>query len=196
MAVVAPVRTSLELLTQLRETTSSQHAELDRAVNGGEASLSPPRYTALLGASLDVLRALERDITRWLRGFDQARRVEQLRADLHVLGLSTIAMPAERVPLDTLSEAWGAAYVVEGSALGGLVLARQLERDVRVDARALSYVRLRGADTAAHWRSFCSALNAWGAQASERERADACSSARNVFRAYRTALETRLSSLR
>lgn len=181
---------ALELLAQLRAVTGAAHAELDRAVTGA-GTLSPVRYAALLYAHLDVLSSLEAELEHYLPGFAAAQRVALLCADLHVLGLGAApARGANRVT--SLGAAWGAAYVIEGSALGGLVLARELKLERSVDARALRYMSLRGAATADHWRSFCRALNAWGAGANEHERATACASACAVFKAYEQALGARL----
>jgi heme oxygenase len=191
MVLSSAVSAPRDLLTQLRETTTAQHAALDHALTGGVPQLSPQRYAVLLGASLDVLSWLEPALEGWLADFAEARRVHRLRSDLEALGRTPAPADAARLRIASPSEAWGAAYVVEGSALGGLVLARAMREDARIEPRALSYVSLRGAGTGAHWRAFCGRLNAWGAGVSEHERATACRAAGDTFRAYRDAVVKR-----
>jgi chemotaxis family two-component system sensor kinase Cph1 len=52
----------------------------------------------------------------------------------------------------------GAAYVLEGSTLGGLVLASHLERTLALPVSALRYLRMRGRQTLREWRRFLAGL--------------------------------------
>ncbi len=108
-------------------------------------------------------------------------RVSQLRSDLESLqryGDEVESIELEPYALDTdfivdRSAALGVSYVLEGSALGGQILSRQLRAGVsrwpaarssatagdRAEDPIDSYFVGRGAETRAYWRAFCVRLN-------------------------------------
>lgn len=58
------------------------------------------------------------------------------------------------------AEALGAAYVLEGSMLGGVVIARMAERRLGLDPEhGGSFFAGHGRDTARSWTAFCAALD-------------------------------------
>jgi heme oxygenase len=62
--------------------------------------------------------------------FEETSRAECLRADLRVLGAPESSVPDCSMPIPELATeagAVGATYVVEGSALGGVIMARTIE---------------------------------------------------------------------
>lgn len=175
---------SNSVLARLRRDTRDQHEALDRSLSVG--GLTQARYVALLSGSLAVLEQLEPRIARLLPEFS-SERIVRLRQDLALL--SANALPDAQAPaIDEHADAWGAAYVVEGSALGGIALAKTARRDQTIDPRALSYLELRGAGTFPHWKEFVARLSAWGDAASESEQERACATARATFDAYARAI--------
>ncbi len=142
----------------LRERTAAAHRQLELAhLHNGAATRAG--YVALLRGSLAAVHAIEPVVTRWLPAAAQPSRVASLRRDLAELGERDDVEPIAVQLADDPATAWGAAYVVEGSTLGGVVLAQQFERALAPAERgATSYLRLRGAGTAAHWRAFVQAL--------------------------------------
>jgi heme oxygenase len=52
--------------------------------------------------------------------------------------------------------------VVEGSALGGVIMARTIEAALGLKGHAQSYLRYRGERTGEAWRRCVSELTAWG----------------------------------
>jgi heme oxygenase len=170
------------LLSTLRRRTAGAHARLD----GGLAragGLGAGRYPAFLRASLAVLGPLEPALARWLPAVVTPSRVAALRADLAALAADAAVAPAEVPALESLAAAYGAAYVVEGSALGGAVLAGRVEaaHGREVPAR---YLRLRGRATAAHWAAFVAELARAERGFDAADRAAACAAACAVFAAY------------
>jgi heme oxygenase len=177
-------RTSV--LAALRAATSEAHAELDSSLALAK-SLTPERYARFLRASLAVVAPLEARIACWL-GFpaDGVFRTTALRADLSSLGAVLEESPATVPSINSLAEAMGAAYVVEGSALGGLVLARTVAKTLGEEAPR-RYLSLRGEDTAGRWREFIVSLEQWGGNAPAHGRVLACEAARQTFAAYASA---------
>lgn len=112
---------------RLRSATADDHARVDAAFGSFDLS-SVNEYTRFLlaqaRACLPVEAALERaGIATLLPDWADRRRGESLRADLAELGIGTIDADEFR-PLRAPAETIGAAYVLEGSKLGGRMLAR------------------------------------------------------------------------
>lgn len=93
----------MAILDELRAATREQHAELD-------ARVDLAHYPQFLVSSLAAVEQVEPAIARWIPY--PVERTPALRADLEELGLSAAA--SEPFSIANPSEAWGAAYVLEG----------------------------------------------------------------------------------
>ncbi len=177
------------LLDALRAHTADDHARLDAALPMQDGRLSPEVYAGFLRASAAAVSQLEPAVARWMGPpADGRARATALAADLESLGLGDAPPLAVEVPQPRdRMEALGAAYVMEGSALGGLVLARRVAE--AIPGATTHYLTLRGPETRAHWRAFMERLGAEGDAASEAERARATAFARETFQAYSRAFE-------
>jgi heme oxygenase len=178
------------LLARLRAETQERHALLDSIVS--DAVLTTRMgYASFLTASLLSVSAIEAGIVLKLSENFLSLRVESLRSDLLALGTST---PQASLPLHradepaTVAAAWGTAYVVEGSALGGLVLAQRVQLALGADV-PLRYLLLRGAGTKAYWREFLSGLSQFALGAPEEAHAQAVAAARRTFDLYSSAFQ-------
>jgi heme oxygenase len=169
-----PART--DLLTALRSATRARHARLDEAIDG---AFTRDRYVAFLGASLAAVEGIEPAIERWRPAGAHPSRRERLRADLRALGApAPVASDALAVADD--SEAVGAAYVLEGSALGGQVLARRVV--AALGEVPMSYLAPQGGPaTGARWKQFLAALERHGAATPASAHARACAAACATF---------------
>jgi len=121
-------------------------------------TLEPALYGRILQAHLSILAPWEHAHAAWLaalpvHGWRYRPRVPALRHDLHALGepLPPVAGAAE-ASIEA-AQAWGMLYVVEGSMLGGRVIARQLRRQQPSLEGALAYFDL-GSEEPAAWRRF------------------------------------------
>jgi heme oxygenase (biliverdin-IX-beta and delta-forming) len=149
------------LLRALRDATSALHCDVERMLPPFD-SLSEAGYAAHLAALAGFHLPLEQRLFAahdWsalgLPDAAERPRGPLLEADLRRLGIDPCALPRCRLVPDVtaLPRALGAMYVLEGSRLGGQVLARQV-------ARAAGHVPTRflagaGARTGARWASFC-----------------------------------------
>ena len=172
------------ILELLRAATRERHAALDATV-GKELALSTASYGRFLSASLRAVVALEGGVERILGPAHHAVREALLRSDLEALGVPPPACCAAADPRNEAS-AFGFAYVLEGSALGGVVLAETVRRALGSEVQT-AYLQLRGSETAARWRWFLSELEAFGELASEDARGDSCLAAIAGFELYRAA---------
>lgn len=113
-------------------------------------------------------------------------RTGRLRADLRCFGRTDAAIDAlpdctALPPLDSADRVTGSAYVLEGAALGGRLIARHLEETLDLHAgKGYSFFSGDGDDTGARWQAFRRVLNAYEPACE----AAVIESARATFRAF------------
>ncbi|MEJ5988814.1 biliverdin-producing heme oxygenase [Ramlibacter sp. PS3R-8] len=145
-------------LAALRAATRDHHLRLDRLMDLrllGDAA----RYATVLQAFDGFLSAWESTVAAGLpaarQPWLQARsRRHFVARDLQVLGIAASTLPVQLTPIATGAAAWGSLYVMEGSALGGRVIARALAaQGLRPDTGA-AYFHGWGESTGPMWREF------------------------------------------
>lgn len=182
------------VLSELRLTTRPDHDRIEDILRLGE-TMPLERYAAILSGFDAFLRVWEPRVhaalperlqswhrARWRGGFASAD-VEWLRA---VAGIEPVAFAADAVaalPLDDLAAVLGSLYVIEGSALGGRVIAPQLKRTLGLAQGAgASYFHGFGGETGLMWNNF-RVLASLEIGESSRGTVLACQSARRTFQA-------------
>lgn len=195
--MLADLSSRPSLLADLRRATHAAHEALDRALDLQSASIDRDRYICFLRGSLRVIEPLEVGVANWLGAAEFATRSACIRDDLAALGAPPVTREANRASspalapaLDSEARALGATYVLEGSSLGGLVLARSLDRRLALGGVALRFLRFRADGTKDHWGRVVARIEAWGARAAASDRADACAAAVATFAAYVDAFES------
>lgn len=143
------------VIQSLREGTAAAHQRLDEAVDLESRVRRPADRGDLVHAFYRFHAAAEsllRPSLTGVEGYDpeQASRLPALRADLEALGISEPATEVTPGPA-TRAEALGWLYVVEGSALGGHVLTRQLAGQ-GTDLTGLGFLGFYGEDVGVRWR--------------------------------------------
>jgi heme oxygenase len=149
------------MLTEvLREQTREQHAQLEA---GNSLPTTEPEYIAQLKTFFGFVEPWERALAQALPEEDPIRAGRQktswLEEDLDFFGVD--AAQRQRLPRATelpslLSrlEVLGAAYVLEGSTLGGQIIARHVEQALGLsDGRGYHYFRSYGADVGRQWQA-------------------------------------------
>lgn len=181
------------ILERLRAQTRAQHERLDRGVRMGTDEVTRDGYGAFLRGSLAIVRPLERALEPHGALELPRGRSESLSADLaHLALVDDVASPDVRF-VESRADAMGVAYVMEGSALGGQVLARRVAPALGLategpERAGLAYLRVHGDAPGPRWRAFLERLGAWDAEASEEDRERACRAALRTFAAYEDAL--------
>lgn len=114
--------------------------------------------------------------------------VARLQSDLAALGAAVEVPrhPIVAVPMSTAA-AFGAAYVLQGSLLGGRTIAAAMERTLSLRDEHMHYIRPRDVDLGVGWRDFTAALNAFGAAATPAQIDEAVAAALAAFRAFDAA---------
>lgn len=139
---------SFPLLDELRTKTHKLHSKLERESYFADlmkAELSCGQYVAVLNSLNVLLAALEPAMEAHLtnRDYVYKPRLWCVQSDLEALGYSPVSdIPQRTISQRTMTdhEAMGAAYVIEGSTLGGKILHKRLQKqDFIANANALSY---------------------------------------------------------
>ena len=181
---------STPLLDRLRSATHDAHTALEDTLALLQPPLTRQRFVCALRGFLAFHRAWEPRAAAWIDPALVAprSRVALIARDLQALGAPLSREPAEPVDLSFLSSAsraWGSLYVMEGSTLGGQVIAKALRGASWAPEGGLSYFNPYGRRTAAVWAEFRAALEAAAPSLDEDA---AVQGARATFEALRTAV--------
>lgn len=185
--------TTPSFLDELRQATHAAHAALDARASIDD-HVTREHYIAFLRGSLAAVERVEPAILPFADDGSGERltRAACLRADLRALDAEPREVSTPHAPISELASeagAVGATYVVEGSALGGVVMARTVDPALGLAGRAQSYLRFRGEHTGDAWRRCVAALKSWGEAQSAEQRRTACAAACAVFALYERSLE-------
>jgi heme oxygenase len=159
---------TLTLRDALRASTHARHEALDRALMPPGAAWTVASYRRFLRGTLAVIEMLEPAIAVLLPDvapIETPTRVTRLRRDLAAAGDDAVVEPIAAPHLGGRAAALGAAYVLEGSMLGGQHVAQALVRDLALDGSYLTYLCPPGVAIGPRWKAFVAALDAFGATA-------------------------------
>ena len=152
----------MELIHELRQQTEQAHRALEKDLVGRIKGVrSSADYESLLRLMYGFYAALEVQLQPFLMhepGIDflNRRKAAWLVKDIETIGSAEDLSCCEVLPeINSPSSALGAMYVLEGSTLGGQIIAKMLRQQLRVDDdRGLSFFLSYGADTTAMWERF------------------------------------------
>lgn len=176
----SPARDAVSPRFALKAVTAEAHERLDARFSGLDLA-DRDDYAAFLlsqaGAFLPIEAALDRaGMGALIPDWPTRRRAAALLADLAALGLQPPAtIPAP--PLSSTADMLGAAYVLEGSRLGGTILARTVPE-------ALPRTFLEPGNPLA-WRAFVTVLDE--RLSSQADLQEAARTAAAVFEAFSAA---------
>lgn len=183
--------TAVPLREELREKTASLHIQTENALDLMGPSVTLERYLAVLRLLHSVYAKLEPailDHAGWNElGLDMGarRKLPLLEADLAFIEGRLAVAKTERsptasptscepatLPLESFAAALGAAYVIEGSTLGGAFIRRHLSTLFRLDGgQGTRFFNCYGTETGARWKQFLEALERAPLDAEGRQRA-------------------------
>ncbi|HTD95988.1 MAG TPA: biliverdin-producing heme oxygenase [Edaphobacter sp.] len=152
-------------LERLRRETTADHAAVEKTVPLMEEDLSREDYVRYLRQIHGVVAAWEERSAEvspeWMRAILAARqRREMLERDLR--WFSVASSTDERPVMPMMSDEaslLGAMYVMEGSTLGGQLIAAHVARVLGLkDGQGDAYFRGHGRQTGTMWREFCEVL--------------------------------------
>ena len=151
------------ILQQLRTGTHAAHAALEaqpfnQAIQAGTISTAATAH--FLGRMYGFLLPYEAQLRQhhfapaW--EIERRQRAHLIAQDLGPAAVAELAICGALPPLDTEAQILGAMYVLEGSTLGGQVIARQL---AKAGVPLQAYFRGNGDATGPLWKSFCQLLS-------------------------------------
>lgn len=154
----------------LRNSTHSHHVRLNRHPLLSELTrpgLNLDVYARILRAYRHYFRVVEPALERYLKrhpdlfDYQPRRKLPWLDADIaHFPNIpQPTTTPAALLTLAEISDLGslvGLLYAIEGSTLGGLVIARHLRDHVQLDERCgARFFSAYGSDTDVRWQEFC-----------------------------------------
>lgn len=175
------------MIQRLKEETRELHEQVEEenlAKRIMDHSIDPETYKLLLLQNFMAYRATENSIQEYIPGYD-GNKHKQLKKDLEQLDV-----PVEKWSEDAAfqchskAEALGAAYVVEGSALGGMLLARNLKKCDRLSSVQQHHFFNGDKENLRDWNSFKAELEQY--DFSENEEREAIEKAKETFRFFQT----------
>lgn len=164
----------------LRSETRDKHAALDALLGELHPFASCERYSIYLAGMRGLYAAFGDALDRCARSAQLAPRqremITAIDADLASCNASENEPAAAPVSQFTDSAAWGAAYVLEGSAMGAQMLVRTARERLSAEVTIHFLTALAG-EGVSRFRAFCAAMEAANVDADE-----AVAAAERVFK--------------
>jgi heme oxygenase (biliverdin-IX-beta and delta-forming) len=157
----------MTLLDRLKHETQFAHERIERSMDLERRIGSLASYRELLARFYgfhSVWEPAAESIIADPSLFRGRRKAQHLKKDLRALGMcdtEIVSLPRCRplMPMPTAAAVLGAMYVVEGSTLGGAIIARQIHRRFGLTAdTGCAYFRSYGAEVGPMWKAFGVAL--------------------------------------
>lgn len=158
------------ILAELKEKTAARHQQTEDTVDLMREDFNLDDYKNLLVRFYSFYKPFEEKMRELSAAdpieFDHAERLNtpKLFKDLRELGMSEneiaeIKESDELPRLDSKEKIFGALYVIEGSTLGGQVIARHLKQKFDIDAATGgAFFAGYGKETGTMWRAFGAAI--------------------------------------
>ena len=171
------------MLSSLREHTQSLHKEIEKDNLAGlimDHSISMNQYKTLLLQNYIAYKVVEDEVFLYLEDYNR-NKSEQLIKDLDALEVNTTMLQdfIGEFGCQNKMEALGAAYVVEGSVLGGLMIAKELENCKHLSEIKTHHFFNGDRKNISGWKQFCKQVNS--NQYSEEEINQAVGKAKETF---------------
>lgn len=153
----------MTLLERLKTQTRPAHDRIEQAVDIERRVASRLGYRTLLARFYGFHAAWEPKAEAIIADpafLEPRRKASLLIQDLEFLGLDATGIArlprcAPLMPMASVAAAYGALYVVEGSTLGGTIIAKQVERSLGLTAEGgCRYFRSYGPDLGPMWKAF------------------------------------------
>lgn len=150
----------------LKEQTKQQHDDTEAKLQSQkifDKSYTLDDYKTLLIHNYKLINRYEPQIHDQLKDYPELKldlrsKIKALKTDLNNLNIKTeTEIPAQN--LENEAEAFGALYVMEGSTLGGNVIAKQLKRNPEFENVEFNYFGVYGENTGPFWQEFKSIID-------------------------------------
>jgi len=183
----------MQLTDELRAVTATAHAASEKTfIMSLKRIRTEEDYTQLLNWLYGFYAPMEALIKHQLTennfpGITKRSRAENIIADIQALGKKNRdpEFCTDLPTIDSYEKALGALYVLEGSTLGGRIIAGMINRQLDT-TKGLSFFNSYGAETENRWQSFRDFLNQ---PRSTRQREDIIAAAKDTFLAFKNFVD-------
>lgn len=182
-------------MISLREHLKTGTADLHDSIEKGarmsrllDPELTRAEYVAFLRSMLTAYEHIENRLMEIPRlqevvsDLSRRNKVASLKQDLAAMDeADTAAAGAAHLPIQNLSEAMGVLYVIEGSSLGGQIIAKRLAQLDFVDEKNLNFFHHYGSELGKYWQRFVQQME-FSYQRNLIQRDAVLTGARNTFK--------------
>jgi heme oxygenase len=174
-------------IQRLKRETEDDHRAVEETFPLMHEELSVAQYVGCLLQMYGMVSAWEERshevAPRWMQSELAARRRKgMLEHDLMWFGVTNSDLRPVLPEMKDLPSFLGAMYVMEGSVLGGQLIARQLQKTLHLsEGKGNAYFRGHGDQTGPMWREFCEVLKM---KVADGETESVVLSAKAMFSAY------------
>ncbi|TBW26444.1 heme oxygenase [Gramella sp. KN1008] len=182
------------MLNRLREATADLHKKLEGenlANKIMDHSIGLEEYKLLLYQNFLAYCKVEKEISRFLPG-QAGDKAEKLKADLAGVGMHDPECDTfSDFHCENEAEALGAAYVIEGSAMGGMVIGREVSKCGSLEHLSSQTFFSGTRDSIKGWNKFLKSLRS--REFTEEEIEQAAYKAQETFRLFEKAFKLEFS---
>ena len=183
------------MLKELREATAALHQKLEEknlANKIVDHSISEEEYKLLMLQNYMAYSIAEEAISGQVQDYPK-EKTSDILDDLSSLGCSNSDLPSFDFAITNAAEAIGAKYVIEGSAMGGIMIGRELEKCPSLQEIPEQQFYSGKRDAVKSWNSFKKHVNAQEYTGEQIEAA--CKKAVETFQLFQKAYQTNLVSI-
>jgi len=152
----------------LKEKTAVYHKEIEDKLESNKlfnSTFTDKNYYKMLQVNHIFLKSYEDSIKEFLNEKDlenlaltKLNKLSLIQQDINELGLEELNVP-KQFELQNRAEAIGALYVIEGSMLGGNVIAKTLKKYPFLENKSFIYFGHYGENLGQIWKTFIGYIN-------------------------------------
>lgn len=181
------------ILERIKAATAAKHNSIEKApmmLPLSEQTITRLHYGEILRSFYGYFSPIEsrlnqlEGLPQHLPDFGERRKAHLLLADLQTLGMihNNVSMCTDLPPLNTISQAFGTLYVLEGSTLGGQYISRVVKKNLNLsDGEGTSFFEGYRKETGTRWKLFQQALVLYSTNLEPPEEAMLIESANKTF---------------
>lgn len=152
----------------LKKETAQYHQEIEEKLESNKlfnSTFTDRNYYKMLQVNHVFLKSYEHSIKEFLNEKDlenlaltKLNKLSLIEKDIHELGIEEL-QTIKQVELVNRAEAFGALYVIEGSMLGGNVIAKTLKKYPFLENKSFNYFGHYGENLGSIWKTFINYIN-------------------------------------
>lgn len=151
----------------LKEKTRQAHLSLEKKTIGYIKNVATSKdYEALLRLFYGYFSPLEAQVNKYITdgivpSYNERRKSDAILRDIETVtpGAGNFKTSKDLPEINNTIQALGALYVMEGSTMGGTIIAKMLSKQADIQPEMLTFFNGYGEQNLPMWQSFIKALN-------------------------------------